>query len=105
MHILFVHSNFPAQFRYLAPRLARDHGWRCSFVTRNARSAEVPGVERVVYRRRGAAGPDNHPATRYFERTVRDAHGVYEALAKRPPLPEARNAALENAPPGRSPSG
>jgi hypothetical protein len=23
MHVLFVHPNFPAQFRYIAPRLAR----------------------------------------------------------------------------------
>jgi hypothetical protein len=37
MHVLFVHSNFPARFRYLAPRLARDFGWRCTFATRNAR--------------------------------------------------------------------
>ena len=86
MHVLFVHSNFPAQFRYLAPRLVRDYGWRCSFVTRNATAPAIPGVERIVYARRGGAGPGNHPCTRYFEDTVRDAHGVYEAMKRRPDI-------------------
>lgn len=46
MHVLFVHSNFPAQFRCIAPRLAREYAWRCTFVTRNAEAPDVPGVER-----------------------------------------------------------
>src|SRR3954453_8614802 len=86
MHVLFVHSNFPAQFRYLAPRLAGDPGWRCTFVTRNAAAPDVPGVERVVYRRRGGESPANHPCTGYFERTVRDAHAVYDVLKERPDI-------------------
>lgn len=90
MHVLFVHPNFPAQFRYLAPRLARDVGWRCTFVTRNATAPDLPGVQRVFYHRRGGASAANHPCTRYFERAVRDAHGVYEALKERPDLPCGR---------------
>jgi glycosyltransferase involved in cell wall biosynthesis len=85
MHVLFVHSNFPAQFRYLAPRLARDLGWRCTFVTRNKTAADLPGVERVLYRKLGA-GAANHPFARYFDDTIRDAHGVYEALKARPDI-------------------
>jgi hypothetical protein len=84
MHVLFVHSNYPAQFRYLAPRLAKDLGWRCTFVTRNRTAADLPGVERVLYRKRGGAAESNHFCTRYFEGAVRDAHGVYEALKGRP---------------------
>jgi glycosyltransferase involved in cell wall biosynthesis len=86
MHVLFVHSNYPAQFRYLAPRLARDLGWRCTFVTRNRTAADLPGVERVPYRKPGGATAANHPCTRYFEGAVRDAHGVYEALKARPDI-------------------
>src|SRR5437870_13267440 len=86
MKILFVHPNFPAQFRYLAPRLAREFGWQCSFATQNANVPDVPGVERVLYRRDGGPGPANHLCTRYFESAVRHAHGVYEALKARPDI-------------------
>lgn len=84
MHVLFVHSNFPAQFRCIAPRLARDYGWRCTFVTRNGQATDVPGVERVLYRPVGGAGPGNHSFARQFESTVRNGHGVYEAMKARP---------------------
>jgi hypothetical protein len=86
MHVLFAHPNFPAQFRYLAPRLASDLGWRCSFATENTKAPELAGVERVVYRRDGGPGPGNHVCTRYFEGAVRHAHGVYEALKARPDI-------------------
>jgi hypothetical protein len=53
MRVLFVHPNFPAQFRYVAPRLSAC-GWRCTFATRNERAPDVCGVERVIYRARFA---------------------------------------------------
>ena len=59
-------------------------GWSCSFVTRNAKAPDVPGVERIDYRRPRGASPANHHCTRYFERAVREAHGVYEAMKARP---------------------
>ena len=67
MQILFVHQNFPAQFRYLAPRLAGGCGWKCSFVTRNTKAAELPGVERIPYRLRTGPSRANHFCTRAFE--------------------------------------
>jgi hypothetical protein len=86
MHVLFVHQNYPAQFRYLAPRLAREIGWRCTFATRNAKSPDLPGVERVVYRPRSGATRANHVCTRAFESRVGHAHGVYAALKDRPDI-------------------
>ena len=49
MHVLFVHQNFPAQFRNVAPRLAADFGWESSFVTRNRTAPDLPGVRRIHY--------------------------------------------------------
>jgi hypothetical protein len=43
MHVLFVHQNFPAQFRFIAPRLAQG-GWDCTFVTARDDALLLPGV-------------------------------------------------------------
>jgi glycosyltransferase involved in cell wall biosynthesis len=83
MHILFVHQNFPAQFRYIGPRLVRDFGYRCTFVTEKAENT-LEGVEKVLYKARGGATMANHICTRNFENTVAHSHGVYEALKARP---------------------
>src|SRR5437667_1077922 len=84
MNILFVHQNYPAQFRYLAPRLASDLGWRCAFATRNTKAPDLPGVERVVYRVRSGPTRGNHFCTRSLEAGVGHAHAAYEALKVRP---------------------
>lgn len=85
MHVLFVHQNFPAQFRYLAPRLVRDHGWQCTFVTARPEGT-LPGVEKVLYSSKGGATKANHFCTRNFENAVWEAHGVYETLKRRTDL-------------------
>ena len=84
MHVLFIHNNYPAQFRHVAPRLASDFGWRCTFTTRNAKAPDLPGVERIVYAVRGGAVPGAHVCTGSFQNDVWHSHGVYEALKQRP---------------------
>ena len=86
MHVLFVHQNFPAQFRYIAPRLVQDLGWRCTFVTERDNDRDkgsLPGVDKMIYEtaRRRDAG-DSHLA-RHFENTVAEAYGVYAALREK----------------------
>ncbi len=83
MHVLFIHQNFPAQFRYIAPRFAQEYGWKCTFVTAKAEGS-LPGVEKVVYTCKGSAIKANHFGTRAFENAVWEAHGVYEMLKQRP---------------------
>ncbi|MBI1309754.1 glycosyltransferase [bacterium] len=85
MHVLFLHKNFPAQFRYLAPRLVSDFGWRCTFLTAQERS-ELPGVEKLLYRAHGGASLANHVCTRNFENAVAEAAAVYETLKQSPDL-------------------
>ena len=49
MNILFVHPNFPAQFRHMAQWFGRN-GHRVVFATENARPEwEIPGVIKAVY--------------------------------------------------------
>jgi glycosyltransferase involved in cell wall biosynthesis len=83
MHVLFIHQNFPAQFRYIAPRLVREHGWKCTFATGRAEGA-LPGIEKVVYTTKGGATKANHFCTQNFENAVWEAHAVYEMLKQRP---------------------
>ena len=83
MHVLFIHQNFPAQFRYIAPRLVREHGWKCTFATAKA-DGSLPGVDKVVYTCKGGATKANHFCTQNFENTTWEAHAVYEMLKQRP---------------------
>jgi glycosyltransferase involved in cell wall biosynthesis len=50
MRILFVHVNFPAQFRHLAASLGRNPGNEVVFLTQEDRPDwEIPGVRKAVY--------------------------------------------------------
>jgi glycosyltransferase involved in cell wall biosynthesis len=82
MHILFVHQNYPAQFGHVANHLARQPGFRCTFVSE--KPAEAGIVERIQYRPRGGATQQTHYCSRTFENAVAHTHGVFEALRARP---------------------
>jgi len=76
MKVLFIHQNFPGQFRYLAPALAREgHEVRALGITHRA---EYPGVQNVAYAPSRNSSKDLHPWARDFEsKTIRaDACGA-----------------------------
>lgn len=51
MKFIFIHPNFPAQFRYLAEFLGKNKKNRVKFLTANPRPEwEIPGVEKVVFK-------------------------------------------------------
>ena len=58
MNILFVHQNFPGQFKHLAPALARQ-GHRVVAMHINA-SPAMPGVQLVRYPVNGRSGTGTH---------------------------------------------
>ncbi|MFE1601548.1 glycosyltransferase [Methylobacterium sp. ID0610] len=79
MRFLFVHNNFPAQFRFLAEHLARDPQHRVAAIgTTTAR--DLPGirVERYAFEDIGHA--EVHPFARRFDREARRAEQVLYAL-------------------------
>ncbi len=50
MRILFVHTNFPAQFRHLCYALGRDPAHEVVFLTMNPRPEwDIPGVRKAVF--------------------------------------------------------
>jgi glycosyltransferase involved in cell wall biosynthesis len=76
MKILFVHQNFPGQFRHLAPALAREgHEVRALAISHRA---ELAGVQNVPYLLGRNSSPQIHPWARDFEsKTIRaDACGA-----------------------------
>jgi glycosyltransferase involved in cell wall biosynthesis len=79
MRVLFVHQNFPAQFRHIAASLAADHGWPCDFCTERA-DTDLPGVRKILYKPRGGATLANSVLTRNYENAVAHAVGVFEAM-------------------------
>lgn len=79
MHVLFVHQNFPAQFGHIAAYLVKEHGWRCTFVSRTS-PGTVAGIRKLQYRTTGGATEQTHYFARTFENAVAHAEGVYEAI-------------------------
>jgi glycosyltransferase involved in cell wall biosynthesis len=83
MHVLFVHQNFPAQFGQLATYLAKQHDYRCTFVSQRP-AARVGPIECVQYQLKGGATHHSHYCGRTFENAIWHTHAVYEALRSRP---------------------
>ena len=81
MNVLFVHNNFPAQFRDLAADLV--DGGRHSIAAIGSETArEVRGVSLERYVFNGAASRDTHPFARRFDIDCRRAEQVLYAAAR-----------------------
>lgn len=55
MRVVFIHQNFPGQFKHLAPRLVAD-GHEVVALSINKPSIQVPGVKVFLHCPRGVAG-------------------------------------------------
>ena len=75
MNILFIHQNFPGQYRHLARHLAAQSGNRVVFITQRP-NAPLPGVETLVYRPQRKVTPHLHHYLRDTEAGVLNAQGV-----------------------------
>ncbi len=78
MNILFLHRNFPAQFRHLAPALAKDPNNKVVFITNND-NAQTENVIKVQYKLKREI-PDNcHRYLRFYEESVIHGQSAAEA--------------------------
>ena len=86
MRILFLHPNFPAQFRHVAAALAKDNSNEVFFGT-NRREGSLPGVKKVFYQAKREARPETHHYVRPLENAVLQGQAVFrmaeELKAKR----------------------
>ncbi len=76
MRILFLHPNFPAQFRHLAVALAQNPNNQVVFGT-NRREGSLTGVFKVMYNSSREVGPETHHYVRPLEKAVLQGQGVY----------------------------
>lgn len=85
MHVLFLHTNFPAQFGQIALHLARDHGYRCTFVSEQP-IADSPEIQHIHFQSAGGARAETHYCVRSFENQTWRSHAAYQALKERPDI-------------------
>jgi glycosyltransferase involved in cell wall biosynthesis len=81
MRVLFVHQNFPGQFKYLAPALARlGHEVRALGIT----AQDLPGVQLTRYKPERGNTKGVHPLASEFEtKVIRGEACAREMLAMR----------------------
>lgn len=83
MRVLFLHPNFPAQYRHVATILGQNPKNKVVFGTKNERPEWViPGVQKALF----APSRDPHPGTHHYVRPLENAviHGqaVYRMADK-----------------------
>ncbi|HHH38052.1 MAG TPA: glycosyltransferase [Sedimenticola sp.] len=77
MRILLVHQNFPGQYRYLAPHLARQgHQVFAVGERRPQRQIRIPGVRYLAYDPPRGATPSTHHYLRGTEANIRRGQQV-----------------------------
>jgi glycosyltransferase involved in cell wall biosynthesis len=81
MRVLFVHQNFPGQYRHIAPAMARRKGVEVVGLGENPGDA-LPGVKHIRYKAPPNGAKDTHRYVRRFETAVyRGQHVARAALA------------------------
>ncbi|MBK7000902.1 MAG: glycosyltransferase family 4 protein [Rhodoferax sp.] len=80
MNILFIHQNFPGQFKFLAPALARDPKNTVFAMTMQKVAAKIwEGVQLVPYAASRGTAPDVHPWVSDFETKVIRGEACFRA--------------------------
>ena len=81
MRILFLHPNFPAQFRHLATTLAQDPNNQVVYAT-SRKQGNIPGVTKVLFAPSRQVSPETHHYVRSLETAVLNGQAVYRVAQK-----------------------
>lgn len=76
MRILFLHPNFPAQFRHVAAAIAKDKRHQVVFGTAR-REGRLPGVTKAIYSPSREPRPETHHYLRSLESAVLQGQAAY----------------------------
>lgn len=69
MNILFLHRNFPAQFKHIVQELAKDSNNNVVFITSNP-EIQMQGVSKIVYELKQDVSKDCHEYLKFYEEAV-----------------------------------
>lgn len=81
MKVLFLHQNFPGQFRHLAPWLAAQPGHEVLCIGQRD-DPPLPGTRQIRYQPKRAVGPATHHYLRGMEAAVLNGQAVLEVLLR-----------------------
>ena len=76
MNILFVHQNFPGQYRQIVEWLGARGGHQIVFLTQRTNVPAIPGVRLVSYKSHHRSAKDSYALSRYFEDCMGAAYGA-----------------------------
>jgi len=81
MRILFLHQNFPGQFKHLAIHYGAHPEHDALFITkRNAN--KIPGVRKIIYKIKGRSGKSTHRYVKDLEKGVLHGEAVVEQCVR-----------------------
>ncbi|MFK5923057.1 MAG: glycosyltransferase family 4 protein [Verrucomicrobiota bacterium] len=81
MRILFLHKNFPAQFRHLATAMGKSPDHTVVFAT-GRHEGEIEGVEKHLFRDNIEVIPQTHIFVQGTETAVKTGQGAYRIAAQ-----------------------
>lgn len=81
MNILFLHKNFPAQFKYLCLVLAQSPNNKVVFITEET-ALQVPNITKVNYTVNKTVTKNAHPYTSRFESHILEGQAVAAAAMR-----------------------
>lgn len=80
MKILFLHRNFPGQFKYLAMELAQDVNNEVCFITNNNTTRTTARIRKIVYKLKRKVPKDCHRYLKFYEDAIIHGQAVAEVL-------------------------
>lgn len=69
LNILFMHSSFPGQFKYLSLYLSRMQHHRVTFITGD-QNLELEGIDKIIYRPEQTISSNSHRLLQYYEKAI-----------------------------------
>lgn len=80
MKILFLHRNFPGQFKFLAMALAKDPANEVCFLTNNTATKTTAKINKIIYKLKRDVPKDCHKYLRFYEDAIIHGQSAAEIL-------------------------
>ena len=81
MNIIFIHRNFPAQFKFLADILSNNPENNVLFVTNNVATPTFGKIRKLSYKLKRKVPDDCHRYLRFYEESIIHGQAAAELLA------------------------